>query len=160
VREAIVNLSPHFTMAEFTASGTARRRAIDNALPATLMLAAQGTAEMLERIRAHLTHLAGKPVPIQITSGYRCLELNTAIGSSPGSDHVKAMAADFVAPAFGTPYQVASALAPHVGVLGIGQLIHEYGDWIHVSTRKPDKPVNRIITISSAGTVAGIQEAA
>jgi transcription termination factor Rho len=49
-----------------------------------------------------------------------------------------------------------------VDVLGIGQLIYErFGStsWVHVSTRVPDKRVNRVITITSSGTQLGIQEA-
>lgn len=155
-----MNLSAHFTAAEFTASDTATRRGIDNALPASMLVAATTTCQMLERIREHLSRAAGHPVPIILTSGYRCTELNTAIGSGPGSDHPRAMAADFKAPAFGTPYQVARELAAHVSELDIGQLIHEYGSWVHVSTRRPDKQINRIITVSKAGTQAGVLEVA
>jgi zinc D-Ala-D-Ala carboxypeptidase len=154
-----VNLTPHFTLAEFTASDTAARLAIDNSLPASLLIAATNTAQLLEQIRNRLTALAGRPVPIILTSGYRCPALNQAIGSSAGSDHPKAMAADFKAPAFGTPYEVARALAPLVGELDIGQLIHEYGSWIHVSTRRPDKQLNRVITISRRGTEVGVLQA-
>lgn len=67
------------------------------------------------------------------------------------------MAVDFKAPGFGTPYDIAKALAPKVGELGIGQLIHEFGSWVHVSTRRPSNEVNRIITISSRGTEVGIR---
>jgi zinc D-Ala-D-Ala carboxypeptidase len=151
-----MNLSPHFSAAEFTASATAERLGLDNSLPASLLIAATSTALLLERIRERLSALAGRPVPIWLTSGYRCPALNAAIGSTPGSDHVRALAADFKAPAFGTPHQVACALAPLVGELEIGQLIHEYGTWIHVSTRRPDKQLNRIITISKRGTEVGV----
>ena len=151
-----MNLSPHFTVAEFTASQTAARRGIDNSLPASLLMAAGDTALMLEQIRDKLSRLAGRTVPIIITSGYRCPDLNTAIGSSAGSDHIRAMAADFRAPAYGTPYEIARALAPHVSELEIGQLIHEYGGWVHVSTRRPEKQLNRIITISRRGVDVGV----
>jgi len=160
-----MQLSPHFTAAEFTASDTAARLGIDNSLPARLLVTAQITCQMLERIRAHLGQLAGRDVPIILTSGYRCPDLNAAIGSqnptptSRGSDHVHGMAADFKAPAFGTPFEVCAALAPYVSELGIGQLIHEFGTWVHVSTRMPDKRLNRIITISRRGTEVGIVEA-
>jgi hypothetical protein len=66
------------------------------------------------------------------------------------------MAADMVAPVFGTPLKIASTLAPYVDQLGVGQLIHEYGRWVHLSTRTPDKTLNRIITISGAGTFVGV----
>ena len=149
-----MKLSENFTIAEFTASDTAARRGIDNSLPGGLIPTAQATAQMLERIRAALGGL-----PIIVTSGYRCAELNAAIGSARSSDHVKAMAVDFKCPAFGLPYDVAKRLSGHIDALGIGALIHEFGQWIHVSTRIPEKVINRVITISSAGTQAGVQRA-
>ena len=155
----MVYLSQHFSLAEFIASETATRRAIDNSLPVDLEPAAHETARMLERIRDYLKHLSGRDIPMQITSGYRCLALNRAIGSSDTSDHVLACAADFRAPAFGTPTRIAEALASQVSLLGIGQLINEYPDrsgWVHVSTRPTVKAVNRIITITGAGTTPGI----
>ncbi|HEY8357053.1 MAG TPA: D-Ala-D-Ala carboxypeptidase family metallohydrolase [Ramlibacter sp.] len=151
-------LTPHFTVAEFVASDTAARLGIDNSLPATMLETAKSTCEMLERIRAHLARVAGRTVPVVLTSGYRCLQLNAAIGSTAGSDHVRGLAADIKAPAFGSAFEVAGALAPHVDALGIGQLIHEFGSWVHVSTRRPERPVNRIITISRRGTEPGIVE--
>jgi hypothetical protein len=149
-------LSPHFSLEEFTASDTALRRGIDNSLPPELMVNARSTAMMFERIRAHLIYVRGRPIPIILTSGYRCPELNRAIGSSDTSDHRKAMAGDARAPEFGTPYEVCQVLAPVVSLLNIGQLILEYGSWFHVSTRIPDKSVNRIITIDKRGTHVGI----
>lgn len=154
-----MNLSLHFTVEEFTASATAARRGIDNSLPATMLPQAQRTCEMMERIRARLSRMMGQEVPIVITSGYRCLELNRAVGSSDSSDHVRGMAVDFKASRFGSAYQVARLLVPLVDELEIGQLIHEYGSWVHVSTRRPDKQINRIITISRRGTEVGVQEA-
>jgi len=146
-----MNLSTHFTLEEFTASDTAARLGLDNSVPPELMPNAIATAAMMERIR---DALGGKP--IIVTSGHRAPAVNKAVGSGPGSDHPKAMAIDFKCPAFGTPYEVCQHLAPLVSVLGIGQLIHEFGRWVHVSTRTPDKLLNRIITISAAGTEVGI----
>jgi zinc D-Ala-D-Ala carboxypeptidase len=151
-----MNLSPHFTLAEFTDSDTAARRGIDNGLPASLMPNAMGTAGMLERIRTMLCELAGREVPIIITSGYRCPALNAAIGSNPTSDHPRAMAADWRAPAFGTPYAICKALAPHIDSLAVGQMIHEFGNWVHTSTREPALQRNRIITITTRGITRGV----
>jgi len=149
----------HFSLAEFAASTTAARRGIDNTMPASLVPAAQDTLAMLERIRAWLSAQAGRDVPMIVTSGYRCPALNAAVGSSPRSDHLRAMAADWRAPSFGSPVEICRALAPQVGVLGIGQLINEFpgpGGWVHTSTALPMQAINRIITITSAGTVPGI----
>jgi zinc D-Ala-D-Ala carboxypeptidase len=148
-----MNLSTHFTLEEFTFSETAVRKSIDNSLPDHLLPAARDTAALMERIRDALN---GQP--ITVTSGYRCMTLNRAIGSGDGSDHPDAVAVDFKCPGFGTPYEVCKRLAGLVDELGIGQLIHEYGRWIHVSTRHPAKAINRIITISNNGTQAGIQK--
>lgn len=152
-------LTQHFSLEEFTASEKATRKSIDNSLPPELLSAARETALMLERIRDYLRHLSGREVVMLVTSGYRCLALNREIGSGDTSHHVLAAAADFRAPAFGTPTQICMALASQVSLLGIGQLINEYPDangWVHVSRLPVDKVVNRIITIKRSGTVAGV----
>ena len=149
-----VRLTPNFTLAELIASNTARRLGLDNTPTPEALRRLQGTAEMLQRIRDTL----GKPVIV--TSGYRGPRLNRAVGGVTSSDHMSGQAADIVAPAFGTPYQVAKALAPLVQTLGIGQLILEGvkgKTWVHVSTRIPDRQVNRVITITDAGAQLGIQ---
>jgi len=143
-------MTPHFSLEEFTQSDTAARLSIDNDLPIELREAAQKTLEMMERIRFHID------APITITSGYRCKALNGVIGSKPGSDHTLAFACDFKAPKAGTPYDIAKSLAPVIGIVGVGQLILEFGTWVHVSTKIPDKIINRIITIDNSGTRAGI----
>lgn len=152
----MTRLTDHFTLEEFTASAWAARNGVDNSVPAELMANALEAAQLMERIRSTLTNLAGKNVPIIITSGYRNPKVNAGIGSGPGSDHPKAMAVDFKAPAFGTPFEICQALAPKVSDLAIGQLIHEFRGWVHVSTRMPDKRVNRIITIDGDGVRVGI----
>ena len=151
----------NFTLDEFCASDTATRLRIDNGLPEDLEPSAWATLAMLERVRAHLSRKAGKDVPITILSGYRCERLNAAVGGAASSDHVKACAADIRAPAFGRPIDVARELSAHVDALGIGQLINEFpgahSGWVHVSTKKPSKLINRIITITDQGVTAGVR---
>jgi zinc D-Ala-D-Ala carboxypeptidase len=149
-------MPPNFTLAEFVAT---QHRRIDNTLPTALVPQATGTLAMLERIRAALSEIAGHDVPLIISSGYRCPALNAAVGGSASSDHLKALAADWIAPAFGTPHTVCKALAPRIDALGIGQVIHEFGRWVHTSSRMPALAKNRVITITAAGTRLGIQEA-
>ena len=149
-----MKLTPHFSLAELTASSTAQRLGIDNTPPPELMPRLVLTAEMLERIRSTLG------VPIIVTSGYRGRQVNAAVGGVTSSDHTQGHAADIVAPGYGTPYQIAKTLAPLVSVLGIGQLILEGvkgKQWVHVSTRVPDKPANRVITITYQGAQLGVQ---
>ncbi len=153
-----MNLTPHFTLDELVRSDTATRLRIDNDPPASILQNLRATAQMLERIRAALSTAAGRPVPIRVTSGYRSLALNRALRSGDGSDHVQGLAVDWVAPSFGTPFEIANILAARVDELQIGQVIHEFGRWIHTGVPRPSRPVNRILTISAAGTVAGIRE--
>ena len=152
----------HFSYDEFAASDLAARSRINNSLPPALFSAALTTLELLEKIRDYLGTLCGHAVPMSITSGYRCLELNTLLKSKASSDHVQGLAADFRAPSFGTPIQICRALSTEVDVLGIGQLINEFpgpNGWVHVSPKTVADQVNRIITITSAGTRSGIFEA-
>ena len=153
-----MKLSAHFDLEEFTCSDTAARMCINNDLPIELLAEAKKTADMMEAIRAYLSDRLQKPCPVIITSAYRCPQLNKAIGSSETSDHIKMMAVDFKAPAFGSPYDICRELAPAMSMLGIGQIIYEFESWIHVSTRIPDKVINCIITINKDGTHAGIVE--
>lgn len=152
-----MNLTPHFTLAELTASRKAALCGIDNTPAPELVPRLVLLAELLERVRATLD------VPVTVTSGYRCPPLNIAVGGATSSDHTQGHAADIVAPGFGTPYEIARLLAPLVATLGIGQLILEGvrgKQWVHISTHTPEKIVNRIITITDAGARVGIQELA
>lgn len=148
-----MKLSPHFTLEELTRSSTAQARGIDNTPPPEFLPRLILVAEMLERIRYTLG------VPVIVTSGYRCNILNLTIGGATSSDHTQGHAADIVAPAFGTPSQVAAKIAPLVSTLGIGQIILEGikgKTWVHVSTHAPEKAINRILTITDAGIQPGI----
>lgn len=149
-------LTAHFSLEELTHTSQPH----DNTCPAELLPDLLETAVMMERIRAALCAAAGHPVAIYVTSGYRSPAVNAAVGSKPTSDHLRALAVDFKAPDYGNPFEVATFLASQQEQLEIGQIIHEYGDWVHVSRRAPERDVNRAITISRAGTVAGIVEVA
>ena len=152
-----MKLTEHFTLAELTASNKASQLGIDNTPPPEIVPRLVMVAEMLERIRSTLN------APIVVTSGYRCERLNMAVGGSSTSDHPRGHAADIVSPRYGTATEVAKALAPLVSVLGIGQIILEGvrgKQWVHVSTRTPEKAVNRVITITDAGVQAGIVDLA
>jgi hypothetical protein len=122
-----MQLSEHFSLAEFTRSDYADRHAIDNRptdpdVLANLRLCAQG----LEGVRAILS------VPVYVTSGYRCAALNSGIGGSAHSQHMIGQAVDFIAPQYGAPVQIARALAAYFANLAFDQLILE-GRWVHIS---------------------------
>ena len=88
-----MKLSEHFSLSELTKSSTAERKGLSNEPDAeaieNLILVCD---QILEPVRNHY----GKPfVP---NSGFRCLELNRAIGSSDKSQHVTGQAVDFEVP--------------------------------------------------------------
>jgi len=148
-----MRLSPHFTMAELTASAKAQAMGIDNMPPPEFTPRLIMLAEMLERVRGTLG------VPVIVTSGYRCQRLNQLVGGVTSSDHTRGYAADVVAPQFGTAQVVARTLAPLVATLGIGQIILEGingKQWVHLSTMEPERSVNRVLTITDAGVHVGI----
>jgi zinc D-Ala-D-Ala carboxypeptidase len=152
-----VQLTNHFTLAEFTRSRKAQELGIDNTPPQELIPRIILLAEMLENIRAAVRS------PIIVTSGYRCRALNQAVGGVTSSDHTQGHAADIVAPGFGTPYTVAKMLAKQLDLLGVGQLLLEQTggrSWIHVSTRTPEKISNRVLTFDGTKYELGIQAAA
>jgi len=85
----MTQLTPHFTLAEFTRSQTASTRGINNqpgpGHRANLVLTAFG----LEQVRSIIGDKS-----IRVTSGYRSPALNKAVGGVPTSDHAKGYAAD------------------------------------------------------------------
>ena len=118
-------LSEHFSLDEFTASETATRKGIKNTPSTAVVENLRMLAALLEQVR---TILGGGA--IHISSGYRSLALNRAIGSGDTSAHVRGYAADFTCPSFGTPLAVAKKIAE--SNLKFDQLIYE-GTWVHIS---------------------------
>jgi zinc D-Ala-D-Ala carboxypeptidase len=141
-------LSPHFELSEFTVSETAVRQGINNTPSAEIIEMLKKTAELMEQVR---TLLGNKP--IIITSGYRSLALNRAIGSSDTSQHVQGQAADFTCPGFGSPIQVCKAIDSAAGI-PYDQLIHEFDSWTHISWAT--SPRRMALTINNAGTNYGL----
>lgn len=116
--------SRYFTLDALTFSDTATRLHIDNTPPAGIVTALHDTAERLDQV----CDLLAKPV--QIVSGYRSPQLNTAMGGAPGSAHVTGRAVDFICRAFGTPLQICQTIV--TAGIKFDQLIQE-GTWVHIS---------------------------
>jgi hypothetical protein len=143
----VIAVTDHFNLKEFTRSETADKLKIDNTLPDALMPAMLFTACGMERIRHVLKY------PMKITSGYRCDELNKAVGGVDDSQHKDAEACDFVCPVFGIPRDVVIRLLPMVKPLGIDQLILE-GGWVHVSFTT--RPRYEVLTLVKGKYVKGL----
>jgi zinc D-Ala-D-Ala carboxypeptidase len=120
-----MQLSKNFKLNEFTTSQTATRKGIDNTAPAPIIERLRMLANTLEQVRTLLGDNS-----IRISSGYRCLALNRAIGSGDTSAHVQGYAVDFTCPGFGTPKEVANKIAQ--SDIKYDQIIYE-GTWIHLS---------------------------
>lgn len=121
-----MQLSQHFSLAEFTASEMAARSGIDNTMPEAWIPAAIALCEnVLEPARQALG-------PIRINSGYRCKALNSKIGGAWGSQHQFGQAADIIPLAAGlTPRDLLKWIYQNCP---FDQLIDEFGGiWCHVS---------------------------
>ena len=109
-------LTPNFKLVEFTHSDTAVMCGIDNTPNDQETVNLSRVAETLEMIRVLLGNK-----PITITSGFRCSELNAAVGGAYNSAHLYGLAADFVCPEYGTPIQICNALVNDLYELKIDQ---------------------------------------
>jgi zinc D-Ala-D-Ala carboxypeptidase len=149
-----MNLTPNFTLAEFTA--TAKR--IDNTPSTNDMRALQKTAELMEQVRAVC---GGKPV--LISSGYRSYALNRATGGSVTSAHRCGLACDFTIPQFGTPRAICEELI--AAGLVWDQLILEFptadepgGQWVHIGLPVLGKPRRQVLTAIKLKNVTHYQQ--
>ena len=145
-------LTPNFTLSEMTFSDTANLQGIDNTPNAEEVECLVKTCEALEKVRT----LCGN-LPVIITSGFRCDELNAAVGGATESAHRYGYGADFVIPEFGTPLQICNHLMSHLYEIGVDQLINESssgGEWVHLGLCEGE-PRCECLTISPAGTQMG-----
>jgi hypothetical protein len=144
-------LSSYYTLARLTHSDTGRTRGIDNTPPDALLPNLRMLARGLDRVRRLLGH------PLDISSGYRCPELNAAVGGVPHSQHALGLAVDFTCPGFGPPLAVARAIRD--SDIAYDQCIYEFSEWIHLSFSPT--PRRRVLTIYSAqeGYLDGLVDA-
>lgn len=128
-----MQLTKNFTLSELTYSDKASARGIDNSLPPYLMRNAQALAERLQLIRGALG------VPVTISSGYRCPELNKAVGGSKSSQHQLALAADIHAKGY-TAQELFKFITG--SNFGFDQLILERvggKEWVHISVQPKER---------------------
>ena len=119
-----MRLSKNFTLEEFLVSQEAVRRDIDMTPP----------AEIIENVQRLVTGCL-QPLRdevgacIYISSGFRPLELNTAIGGSKTSAHMRGDAADLKVSGQ-SPFDTCELIVAMD--LPFDQVIHEFGAWVHL----------------------------
>ena len=127
-----MNLSKNLTLKECTRSKTADRLGIDNTPD-------EWVIENLKKVAEHIFQPLrdGLGVPIYVSSGYRCPELNRAIGGAKRSQHMEGRALDLDADMFGgvTNADIFNYIKEN---LEFDQVIWEFGtddnpNWVHVS---------------------------
>ncbi len=139
-------ITKNFTWQEVTQSREATANGRRNALPRHLRSSALRMAKAAENVRSLLGGYAGYECPIFPTSWYRSAWLNMRVGGHPRSSHRLAAGMDLLSPAYGHPFDVATAISENLDYLGLGQVIYE-GSWVHIQTLRPGRDINRIITV-------------
>lgn len=145
----MVRLSPNFRLSELTKSSTALRLNIDNTPNQEVTDKLEYIAlRILQPVRDHFG-------PTTVNSGFRCLELNRAIGSKDSSQHTLGEAADIEVMGVDN-YVLACWIRDN---LEFDQLILEFYDgtprsgWVHVSLSETKNNRGEVLTINK-GTVS------
>lgn len=137
-----MQLTENFTLEELVHSDTANAKGIDNTPTQEII---DNLKELAENVLQPIRSKWGKP--LIVNSGYRCKELNKAVGGVSTSQHLKGQAADIEA---GTNddnkelfYMISDMIEDKE--LIVDQLLDEARySWIHVSYNK-DKNRNQIL---------------
>jgi hypothetical protein len=115
-----------FDLIDYTYSNTAIRIGIEN-IPTGIEYS--NIIELHEYLIPKLLKLFNN-AKINITSGYRCTQLNKAIGGSSTSQHCKGQAIDIQVQGYTTEQVYVSI--KNSGIL-FDQLIQEFDSWVHIS---------------------------
>jgi len=143
-----MRLSENFTLEEFTRSQIASRHGIDNTPNEEQIENLKTLAKGLELVRIKLDNN-----PINISSGFRCQDLNTHLGSKRTSRHTLGLAADFTCDRYDNVNGVFTVLAD--SSIEFDQLILEHDAWIHISFPKEgEQPRRQIFIIDKKGVRA------
>lgn len=119
-----MQLTPHFSLEEFTLSSTALAHGIANTPTSEHRPNLQRLAEQLETVRALFDRV------IEITSGYRNPRVNALVGGVSNSAHALGHAADFHV--FGLHDLDAAKVIRDSGI-AFDQLIYEKNRCVHLS---------------------------
>lgn len=121
-----MKLTDNFTLAELTVTSTG----LSNT-PNTQQI--QNLQDLCTNVLQPARNILGRP--ITVTSGFRSLAVNRAVGGSTTSDHAHGKAADLVCTDNKKLFEILESMD------NFDQLIWEFGsdsrpEWVHVSYRK------------------------
>ena len=140
-----MKLSKNLTLKECLRSKTAKRLGIDNTPEDETII--KNLEKVARFIFQPLRDAFG--CPIYVSSGYRCPDLNRAIGGSKRSQHMEGRALDLDADVYGrcTNAQIFNWIKNN---LDFDQIVWEFGtednpDWVHVSYVSEDDNRNRCL---------------
>lgn len=151
-----MKLGKYFSLVEMTRSQTAVRRGINNT-PTTEQInnLEDLVFYVLDPLRQHFN------LPVTVNSGFRCFELNQAVGSKPGSQHTQGKAAD-IEIATVSNLDLAKWIRDN---MKFDQLILEFHDtgfprsgWVHVSWDGESTNRQQVLTIDRKGARVGLPE--
>ena len=154
----MTQISPNITLAEATNSTTAVRKGISNVPDEIQIENMKMLAEkVFEPLRTYLSMKRGKDTPIKITSFFRSVELNKAVGGSATSQHCTGQAMDIETsyPDFNNKDLFLSIRDKSA----FDQLIWEFSDknnpdmpaWVHISFNKKENRKQILKAISENG---------
>jgi zinc D-Ala-D-Ala carboxypeptidase len=131
-----MQLTKNFTLEELLLSQEAERKGYDEQYTP-----AQDVIDNLNALCANILQPYRERLRkgINISSGYRCLRVNSGIGGAPTSQHIKGQAADISVS--GTSTETLYQNLKSSG-LPFDQLIQEFDRWVHISY-DPAKPNQR-----------------
>ena len=141
-----MQLTPHFTLEELTASEAADRNGWDNTPNDSELANLRRLADFLEQVKVVL---GGKP--IMVNSAFRSKLVNDSVGSKDSSQHRVGCAADIRVPGM-TPDEVVKAIIN--SKIAYDQVIREFDRWTHVSIPNTvdAAPRQQALIIDKSGT--------
>lgn len=138
------NISKYISYEEATTSQTATRKSISNVPSDKELINMQLVGiRVFDVIREHFN------IPLRVSSFFRCLLLNNAVGGSKTSQHCKGQAIDMQGTDKVTNKMIFDFIKEN---LDFDQLIWEFGNeenpaWVHVSYVSKEKNRKQILTI-------------
>ena len=121
----------YFSISELIRSATARRLKIINEPPEHLI---NNGVRLINEVLDPIREKWG--APIHVNSGYRCQELNKAVGGVRNSNHMKFTAADITVGTTADNKKLYNMILSMKQTLPINELILEKGGiWIHISVK-------------------------